>query len=63
MDPDEINIADMPLLERLEFYAVVTLCAIGMAWEIYKQYRWEQKVNSIVIPPKVKPEDRVYKYN
>ena len=63
MEPDEIDTTKMPLLERLEFYAVVTLCAIGMAWEMYKQYKWEQKVNNVKIPPKVKPEDRFYKYN
>jgi hypothetical protein len=30
---------------------------------MYKEYKWERKIDSIVIPPKVKPEDRVYKYN
>ena len=63
MESDEIDIQSLPFLERIELYIVVFLAAIKMTWQMYKEYKWERKIDSVVIPPKVKPEDRVYKYN
>jgi len=50
-------------IDKAQFYITILIAAIVMMFQIIRMDKWERLVDSMVIPPKIKKEDRVWKYN